>query len=241
LIALGGVVPATNSTKENLDATVGGRNRSEQGGRVRAVSVRAASVGTREAGDVLRNQVCQGVGIPLQIVDPSSQQGTTFRAAVDSSAAWFRCRYSALSVHLTRIILYVLGFGIRTDLSLADPPADWRNVRARPPRSLCVDLGYNAQATLLALASGTTTLEAIYGERGLDWDRETDQRVRELVRIKEKAQRAGLDPAEISAAALPAPPRRQHRRRLRPSRGRRRIEDDDEIEAEPADASVPNL
>lgn len=205
LIALGGEVPSTTQTKENLDATfVGGRNLVlGETDKFAQFKNERPSVVTREFWDELSNRVCQGVGIPLQIVDPSSQQGTTFRAAVDSSAAWFRCRCEALSVHLTRIIHYVLGFGINTDVNLADPPADWIRLQSRPPRALCVDLNRNSYANVNDLAAGLVTMETLQGEQGRDWRREITQRAVELAFVREVAARFGLKPEQLSAMDLP--------------------------------------
>jgi len=124
---------------------------------------------TRYLWDYLTSKVCIGIGVPKQLVVPYSIQGTVARADFDIANSFFKARSGIIAAAAREIYIYVLGWGIRTERGLADPPADWVKVTVRPPRSVNVDVGRNSSAMLSELKAGATNYEIIYSALGLDW------------------------------------------------------------------------
>ena len=93
---------------------------------------------------------------------------------------------------------YVIGWAVRNDPALADPPADWRRVIIRPPRAINVDIGRNTAAMLAELKAGTKTYAEIYAERGEDWRAALQQRAAEAAYIRDLAQQYRIAPENIA-------------------------------------------
>jgi capsid protein len=78
-------------------------------------------------------------------------------------------------------------WAVNNDLTLADPPHDWRSVDTRAPRSVNVDIGRNSSAMLAELEAGTRTYQSVYAELGLDYRTELRQRAKEAAFIRKLA------------------------------------------------------
>jgi len=162
------------------------------------------SVVTQAYWDYLTSKVCAGIGISKLLVFPWSMQGTVTRADLDVQSAFFRSRSSVLISAFTQIYEFVMWHGTKSDRTLADPPADWRKINVRPPRSVNVDVGRNSSAMIAEYEAGFRTLEGICGELGDDWREVLYQRGIERAAAKKIEKALGLDEGELIQAALEA-------------------------------------
>lgn len=127
------------------------------------------SVVTRDYWRYKTELVCAGVEIPYCIVFPDTMQGTMYRGALDMATSFFRSRHTVIAEVIRRLWEYAIGFAVRNDVELSDPPADWRNVSVLPPRAPNVDVGRNAAAEETALKDGRLNYDLYYGPLGLAW------------------------------------------------------------------------
>lgn len=151
--------------------------------------------------DYLTSKICAGVGISKLLVYPWSMQGTVTRADLDIMAGFFRTRSAILQQAVREIWLYVTQWEIQNDPEIADPPADWRNVTIRAPRSVNVDVGRNSSAMLSELKAGVRTYQDVYAELGLDWREQLRQKAKEAKYIRELAKEYDVEPGEIADIA----------------------------------------
>lgn len=155
------------------------------------------TVTTQAYWDYITSKVCAGVGISKLLVFPFSMQGTVTRADLDVANVFFRSRSAFLCEAFVAIYHYVIGWSVTNDKRLVDKPATWKNVTARPPRSVNVDIGRNSSAVLAELDAGVRTYEDIYAEMGKDWRTELRQRAREEKYINELCKEFVLTPDRI--------------------------------------------
>lgn len=154
--------------------------------------------------DYLTSKVCAGTGISKLLVFPWSVQGTVVRADLDVMGSFFRSRSSVLAAGFTDVYYYVVGFARNNVKELADPPADFRKVKVRPPRSVNVDVGRNSTALINEYLAGFRTLEGICGELGEDWVEVLEQEGAELAKAAEIENRLKLAPGSLIKKALEA-------------------------------------
>lgn len=154
--------------------------------------------------DHLTSKVCAGFGISKLLVYPWSMQGTVTRADLDVMAQFFRSRSCVLASKFSEIYEYVTEWGTRNDVTISDPPSDWRKVKVRAPRSVNVDVGRNSSALISEYTAGFLTLEFICGERGEDYIEVMEQRGIELQKAAEIEKRRGLTPGTLIGAVLEA-------------------------------------
>lgn len=159
--------------------------------------VERPSAATSGYWDYLTAKVCAGVGIPKEIVLPSSMQGTSIRSVLDIANAFFRSRSSVIADHVRRIYEYVIEAGIRNEVALRPPPPDWYRSTYRAPRSINVDVGRNSAAAVAEFKTGMRTLQSIYAETGEDWREQLRQKAAEIAYAQELAQEFNVDRAEI--------------------------------------------
>src|SRR5690606_2372766 len=114
-------------------------------------------------------RICAGVGISKLLAYPYSMQGTVTRADLDVMAGFFRSRSEVLASVFAEVRNYVLGWEIPNNIQLADPPADWRSVVVRPPRSVNVDVGRNSSAMIAEYDAKLRSAEDIFAELGHDY------------------------------------------------------------------------
>ncbi len=165
------------------------------------------SVVTREYWRYKTELVCAGVEIPYCIVFPDSMQGTVYRGALDMATAFFRSRHSVVADAMRRIWEYVIGVHTKIDLTVADPPDDWRNVSIMPPRAPNVDVGRNSAAMLAELEAGLTDYDLCYSAIGLDWRERLRKKAEQAAFIRELAKEFKIDPSEISTKQVDRPER----------------------------------
>lgn len=162
------------------------------------------SVAQQQYWDYLTSKVCAGVGISKLLVFPWSMQGTVTRADLDVAATFFRGRSELLASKFSEIYNYVIYWGTRNDIRLADPPMDWRNVTVRPPRSVNVDVGRNSNALIAEYAAGWRTLEGICLELGEDYRKVLNQRGKELKLARQIEIANELPPGTLISSTLDA-------------------------------------
>jgi len=147
--------------------------------------------------DYLLNKFCVGVGIPRELILPTSMQGTSQRAMLDVAAAWFRVRCGVLADHCGRMYEHVISYGIERDGQLRGAPGDWRSFDFVPPKGPDVDVGRNTDAAIKEFKAGMTTLQELYGQKGQQWRRAITQRAAEAAFVEEAARAAGVEPARV--------------------------------------------
>lgn len=168
-----------------------------QGDKVHQNPGERPSATTIEHWNVVMSQICMGVGISKQLVYPYSIQGTIGRFDIDSCAVFFRSRSAVIQAAVREIFIYVVGWGIRAEKTLADPPFDWTSVSIRPPQAPNADIGYKTNAVISMLEAGGTNFDLMYGPLGLDWQEEVTKLADQRKFIKELAASRGLEVAEI--------------------------------------------
>lgn len=159
--------------------------------------VERPSAATSGYWDYLTAKVCAGVGIPKEIVLPSSMQGTSMRSVLDIANAFFRSRSAVIADHLRRIYEYVIEVGLQIDPALRPPPPDWYRSTFRAPRSINVDVGRNSAAAVAEFKTGMRTLQSIYAETGEDWREQLRQKAAEIAYAQQLAQEFNVERAEI--------------------------------------------
>ena len=160
-------------------------------------AVERPSAATSGYWDYLTAKVCAGVGIPKEIVLPSSMQGTSIRSVLDIANAFFRSRSSVIADHLKRVYEYVIEVGIQTDPTLQPSPSDWYRSSYRSPRAINVDVGRNSAAAVAEFKTGMRTLQSIYAETGEDWREQLRQKAAEINYARDLAEEFSIDRAEI--------------------------------------------
>lgn len=125
------------------------------------------------------NKICAGTKTPRCLVmekisgQSAKGQGTEVRAQLDSANDYFRGDFQKWKDLMRHVTIWFMEWAIANDQRVADPPANWRNcIHIQQPKACNVDVGYNAQATTMELASGQTNYDLIYGPRGLSARRE---------------------------------------------------------------------
>lgn len=157
------------------------------------------SVATSGYWDYITAKICIGVGIPKEIVLPSSMQGTSMRSVLEIASAFFRQRSSALQDHLGQVYEWVIesGLALNDPLLISGKPEDWFAWTARSPRAVSVDIGYSSAARVNEFKLGMTTLEDLYAEQGQDWRERLRQKAEEIAYAKSLAQEFSIERAEI--------------------------------------------
>ena len=192
---------------EDLQEAVGGRTVAlNLGEDVSQFAPVRPTESTRALWSYLTSCVCSSVGIPKMICFSEwldKAQGTVVRGDYDIAAQFFRSRSAVIAAACREVYIYVIGWGIRTDASIADKPGDgsWVNVTVRPPRAPNVDVGRNASADIAGLAARTTNYDLIYAPQGLDWQEELTKLADQVKFINDLAAERGLQPAEIREQA----------------------------------------
>ena len=130
-------------------------------------------------------------------------QGTTARGDYYTTAQTFKSKSAIYATAFREVVIYILSWGIATEKNLADPPADWTNIKTQCPRGIDVDVLRNASAQQADLKLGLTNHELIYGSLGLDARSEVSRQIDFLAFVKKKcvevSAREGVEvlPAEI--------------------------------------------
>jgi capsid protein len=147
--------------------------------------------------DWLARDVCCGLGVPVEFVwDASKLQGTAQRFILEKAQRAFDERQDLL-IHaaLNRLWFWVISCGIkRGDLEFQE--GAWQAKWQRPSK-ITVDAGNDAAAALADVEAGLQTAKEHYGRRGLDWEKERDQKENEvddlLTRAMRQSKKHGTD------------------------------------------------
>lgn len=207
----GGTAPVAGQTlaqrSDDLREQVGGRTLAlNLGEDVSQFTPARPTESTRALWSYLTSCVCGAVGIPKVMAFSEwldKMQGTVVRGDYDIAAQFFRSRSAVIAAADREIYIYVMGWGIRTDATIADKPGDgsWVNVTVRPPRAPNVDVGRNASADIAGLAAATTNYDLIYAPQGLDWQEELTKLADQVQFINNLAKERGIQPAELREQA----------------------------------------
>ena len=169
---------------------------------------------TRALWDYLTSAACSVAGIPITVAFSEwveNKQGTALRADYAIAAQNFKAQSAVYAAAFREVIIYVLGWGIATEVNLADPPADWTNITYTSPRSVDVDIGRNSAARINELRVGLTSHESEYAANGLDARNEITKQIRFIAFVKkscaEISAKEGVEvkPEEILGDILPEP------------------------------------
>jgi hypothetical protein len=158
--------------------------------------------------DFLINSFCRGSKSARILAFPkwSKGQGTEVRAELDAFNSSCICEFNTSWKPVIQTSWSdFIGWAIKNDPRLVDPPADWNAIEVSPPRSVLVDIGYDNAATLANLAAGTTNLHFIAQDLGTTRQKLIRMSVSDLILIKEeclaqsKASKSGV---EVTAAEV---------------------------------------
>lgn len=196
---------------QHVESVIGGDTVAlEEGEEMAQFKSERPSVVTQQYWEFLINQICAGSGINKSLVFPYSLQGTVARGDLDVAAAFFRAHSAILQRCFAEVYAYVIGDAINYgELGRRTPPADWRKVNSRAPRTPNVDVGRNSKALIEEYESGFRTLESICAETGDDWREVVKQKAEEAKFIVEQAKEAGIDPSMLSILIMDRPERIQ--------------------------------
>lgn len=162
------------------------------------------SVAVKDYWDYLISKICAGVGISKLLVYPWSMQGTVSRADLDVASAFFRSRSSVLGAAFGRVYLYVMGTAINQDVTVADPPADWKFVTLRPPKGVNVDVGRNSVAILNEIRMGIRDPETEMAEMQMDFRSTMRRRIANAKWLLAETAKEGV-PIEMITEQTPEP------------------------------------
>lgn len=164
---------------------------------------------TRALWSYLTSCVCAAIPIPKVVCFPEWMeriQGTVVRGDYARANQFFQARSAVLAAAFREVYIYVMGWGIRSEATIADPPADWIAVTVRPPHAVDVDVGRNSRAMLDELAQGCTNYDLIYSPMGLDWQEELTKLADQVAFIQKLAAERGIDPGQIREQASVSQP-----------------------------------
>jgi capsid protein len=136
------------------------------------------TVASREYWLFLISVICAGLGMSILLVFPDfsdNNQGTAIRAELDIADEVFKRRSRKWKAAYCDIWEYVMGWAIKNDVRVSDPPPDWRKVQVQSPKAVNVDAGRNASVDAAALADGRLNYKTYYGQQGKDWRTELKQ------------------------------------------------------------------
>jgi len=169
--------------------------------------VERPSAATSGYWEKIESIICAGIGIPREIVLPTSMQGTSMRGVIEIANGYFRQRSAVIAEAMRMVYEFVIGTLIQTDPNLQTAPGDWFRVTWQSPRSISVDIGYDSAAAISEFKAGMRTLQDFYGQRGEDWRQALRQRAVEAAEAEKLAKEFSipracillLDPNELSS------------------------------------------
>jgi len=159
--------------------------------------------------DQFLRAVAAGLGLPYEYLWKADLSGPSQRFVLAQAQRRFDEISQAVTTQLvSRVRLWALAKAIkRGDLTPPRGMDRWWQAVYHTPQRTTIDAGRDSAADREDFKLGIRTLADIAAERGSDWQEIVDQRVAEQVYIKQKAQEAGVDLAEIqNTGAKPAAP-----------------------------------
>jgi hypothetical protein len=135
----------------------------------------------------LIDSFCVGAGYARILIFPTfaKGQGTEIRAQIEACSAQFIQEFNLVwKPFIQQVWECFIGWAVKNDERLKNPPSDWRHIEVSAPRSVCVDLGYDSDADLAQLAAGVTNLHAWAQKHGTTKAKLIRQSVSDLYDIK---------------------------------------------------------
>lgn len=130
---------------------------------------------------------CSGATVPriLILSKVNKGQGTEVRAEIEAANSAWKKEFNLLpKPFLLRAWKYFIGWAIKYDERLKNPPPDWENIEVSPPRSVCVDLGYDSANKLAEMAAGVYSLHEFAQDHGTTKSKLIQNSVNDLFDIK---------------------------------------------------------
>lgn len=139
----------------------------------------------------LIDSYCVAAKVPRILVFPKTLagkgQGTEVRAELEAANAAFIAEFNLNWKPLIhRAWKYFIGWAIKNDPRLVDPPSNWEHIEVSPPRSVTVDAGYDSASDLAELAAGVGNLHTWAQKLGTTKARLIEQSVDDVFAIKLK-------------------------------------------------------
>lgn len=148
-----------------------------------------------------------GMGLPTELfilLDQLTGPGVRLilRQTQDWREYWLKSTETWQSADYCRRVEYAVRTG---RLRKCKDPNFLRHYFVRP-RAITIDDGRTASAQVAALDAGITTLDEIYGEKGMDWKEEATQRAEEIAHGLKECARLGIPPEYYFKNVKPAEP-----------------------------------
>lgn len=135
----------------------------------------------------LIDSYCTAMNRPRMLIFPrfSKGQGTEVRAEIEAFAAAARTEFNLVwQPFIQWAWEYLMGWAIKNDERVKNPPANWRQTEVSAPRSPVVDLGYDSAASLAEMAAGVYPLHKWAQEHGTTKTAIIQQSVADIADIK---------------------------------------------------------
>lgn len=136
----------------------------------------------------LYQRVCNGLGIPYEMVFPtqaSSPTGPAMRAILTRAQSIFDARADLLENKLCEPVwCWVIQDAI--DKKITKETEGWKRVNWRRPPKFSIDVGRDSAASLAELKAGTNTIKGDSTSRGEDWVEIREQREIEAKDLMER-------------------------------------------------------
>lgn len=135
----------------------------------------------------LIDSYCAAIRVPriLLFAKFNKGQGTEVRAEIEAANAAFIKEFNLVwKPFIHRAWKYLIGWAVKNDERLKNAPADWDQIEVSPPRSVCVDLGYESANTIADLAAGLTNLHTVAQKLGTTKAKLIQHSVSDLFDIK---------------------------------------------------------
>jgi hypothetical protein len=142
----------------------------------------------------LIDSFCTAINRPRLLIFPKTMrgQGTEVRAEIECFAAAARTEFNLVWKPLIHQAWeYFMGWAVKNDERVKNPPTDWRNIEVSAPRSPVVDLGYDSASDLAEMAAGVFNLHGWAAKHGTTRSKIIQQSVADVFDLKlECAKRA---------------------------------------------------
>jgi hypothetical protein len=135
----------------------------------------------------LIDSFCAATGRPrvLMFAKTNKGQGTEVRAEIEAANAAFIKEFNLVwKPFIQRAWKYFMGWAIKNDERVKNPPADWDQIDVSHPRSVVVDLGYAAAEMISFLEAGIINLHSVAQSLGTTRTKIITNSVKDVFDIK---------------------------------------------------------
>lgn len=137
--------------------------------------------------EFLIREFAVGIGLPYEFLwHPAGITGPAQRFIMGKAQRRFNERQRLFSRFVKKVWAMVIADAI--DNGKLAPMKDWYRCRLQAPAQLTIDAGREAAQEREDVACGLMTKREHYGKRGLDWQSECQQKIKETKYLIEKAQ-----------------------------------------------------